>query len=225
MKSIRTTLFTTLIALLLAIPCVQNVHAAVYDEMMSAVKLGDRGTVIDLLNRGMDVNTSDIEGNTLLMLAVRENHPELVDLFIQQRAKINARNMHGDSALRLAAYQGQLSLVKRLVEAGAQLEMEGWTPLIYATFNGHAEVVEYLLSKGADINAVSESGMTALMAAARGGYADLAKRLVALGADIDLKDTNGRTALDWATRARNTTIADFLTEQGARKGRDIKKGK
>jgi ankyrin repeat protein len=218
-----TSLRTTLAALLLAVPCF--VQAAVYDEMMSAVKLGDRGTVVELLNRGMDVNTSDIEGNTLLMLAVRENHPELVDLFILQRAKINARNMHGDSALRLAAYEGRLAIVKRLVEAGAQIEMEGWTPLIYATFNGHGEVVEFLLTKGADINAVSESGMSALMAAARGGYADIAKRLVALGADIDLKDSNGRTALDWATRAHNTNIADFLSGQGARKGGDIKKAK
>ncbi|GHU10444.1 hypothetical protein FACS1894185_1930 [Betaproteobacteria bacterium] len=219
MKSIR----NTLAALLLAIPCLAE--AAVYDEMMTAVKLGDRSAVIELLNRGMDVNTSDIEGNTLLMLAVRENHPELVDLFILQRAKINARNMHGDSALRLAAYEGRLIIVQHLVAAGAQIEMEGWTPLIYAAFNGHAEVVEYLLAKGANVNAVSESGMTALMAAARGGYADLAKRLVALGADINLKDTNGKTALDWAIGARNTTIADFLSELGARRGKEIKKMK
>ncbi|MDR3055492.1 MAG: ankyrin repeat domain-containing protein [Zoogloeaceae bacterium] len=218
MTSLRTPLLTTLAALLLAISCffAPTAKAAVYDEMMTAVKLGDRSAVVELLNRGMDVNTSDIEGNTLLMLAARENHPELVALFIGQRAKINARNMHGDSALRLAAYAGRLVIVQRLVEAGAQIEMEGWTPLIYAAFNGHTEVVEYLLAQGANLNAVSESGMTALMAAARGGYTDLAKRLVTLGADINLKDSNGRTALDWATRTRNTTIADFLRAQEAK---------
>jgi ankyrin repeat protein len=201
--------------LLLATP---RLHAASYDDMISAVKLGDTGTVVRLLNRGMDVNTSDREGNTLIMLAVREKHPGLVRLFIQQRAKVNARNMHGDSALRLAAYQGDLPVVQDLVAAGARIDTEGWTPLIYAAFNGHEAVAAFLLEKGADIDAKSENGMTALMAAARGGFLPLVKRFVAAGAAMNEQSANGETALDWAVKTNNSDVAEYLRAQGARPG-------
>ncbi|MDR1350209.1 MAG: ankyrin repeat domain-containing protein [Zoogloeaceae bacterium] len=191
-----------------------NAQAAVYDDMMIAVKLGDKGTVIELLNRGMDANTSDMEGNTLLMIAARAGYLELVELFIAERAKLDARNMHGDSALSLAALEGRFAVARRLVEAGAQVNSEGWPPLAYAAFNGHAQMVDYLLAHGANVNATSENGVTALMMAARGGYLAIVQRLVAARANIHLQTDRGKTALDWALENRHTHIAEFLRHQG-----------
>ncbi|KAJ6642767.1 Oxysterol-binding protein-related protein 1, partial [Pseudolycoriella hygida] len=42
----------------------------------------------------------------------------------------------------------------------------GWTPLHLATYFGHKDVMEVLLSKGADINAINELGDTSLHKAA-----------------------------------------------------------
>ena len=113
-------------------------------------------------------------------------------------------------------------MVQRLVEAGAQINMEGWTPLIYAAFNGHLPVVQFLMSKGADINAVSENGMTAAMAAARGGFMDILALLVQAGADLNKQTASGESALDWAIKTRNTDAADYLKAHGALPGKAVK---
>lgn len=42
----------------------------------------------------------------------------------------------------------------------------GWTPLHLATYFGHRHVVEHLLSRNADVNAINENGDTALHKAA-----------------------------------------------------------
>jgi ankyrin repeat protein len=64
--------------------------------------------------------------------------------------------------------------VKLLCERGANLEEpndEGYTPLMEASREGHMEVVEFLLDKGADVNAKIEEGVeTSLTLAASGGF-------------------------------------------------------
>jgi hypothetical protein len=57
--------------------------------------------------------------------------------------------------LLVAARKGDLASVKTSVEKGAALETKtsyGQTPLYLAAMNGHQEVVEFLLSKGASVN-------------------------------------------------------------------------
>jgi hypothetical protein len=127
--------------------------AGVYEDMEEALISGNTPWAIQLINRGMDVNSVDAAGNTLLMQTVQRDNMDFFDYLLKRRARLNTRNRNGETALSLAAYQGKLPFVKRLVEAGADVNLYGWPPLIYAAFNGHAAVVDYLLKKGAEINA------------------------------------------------------------------------
>ena len=195
--------------------------AGVYDEMLSALKSDDTGAVVDLLNRGVDVNTVDIEGNSLVMLAVRENNAALLDQLILRRARLNLRNRNGDTALRMAAFTGKLPFVQRLVEAGAEVNMYGWSPLSYAAFNGHAAIVEYLLKRGSEINATTENGSTALLLAARNGHREVVDVLIKHQADTNIETESGETALDWAEKTNNTDIAKQLRAAGANSGKSI----
>lgn len=52
-------------------------------------------------------------------------------------------------------------MVKMLLEAGAAILMasdDEWTPLNAASGNGHVEVVELILDKGADVTATDDDG-------------------------------------------------------------------
>ncbi|MQY50819.1 ankyrin repeat domain-containing protein [Rhodocyclus tenuis] len=195
--------------------------AGVYDDMLTALRSGDNGAVVALLDRGVDVNTVDRNGDTLLMLAVRENNAELLDQLLLRRARLNSRNRNGDTALRLAAFAGQEAFVHRLVEAGAAVNMYGWTPLAYAAYNGHASIVDYLLKRGAEIDARTENGSTALMVAARNGHQAVVEVLLQHHANPNLVNENNDAALDWAERSGNTQIAALLRAAGGHAGSAI----
>jgi len=53
------------------------------------------------------------------------------------------------------AFSRNLNLVKYLVDCGLDINKaknDGWTPLFYASMNGHENIVKYLVGLGADIN-------------------------------------------------------------------------
>src|ERR1700693_5837505 len=105
-----------------------------YDDLLTAIKLNDIPVAEALFAKGMDVNTTDPSANTLLMLAIRENHLGLVKRLLDRQAKAAARNLYGETALMFAAANGSLHMVKLLVERGAGVNQTGWNPLIYAAW-------------------------------------------------------------------------------------------
>jgi ankyrin repeat protein len=111
-------------------------------------------------------------------------------------------------------------VVELLVNAGASQTVPGWPPLVYAAFNGHQEIADFLVSKGAELDAASDNGMTALMAAARGGHIDVARALLKKRANANLRMDTGETALDIALRFNNTDIAKLLQSAGGKSGKD-----
>ena len=192
--------------------------AGVYEDMEEALISGDTAWAIKLINRGMDVNSVDAAGNTLLMQTVNRDNQEFFDYLLQRRARINTRNRNGETALSLAAYRGKLYFVQRLVDSGADVNLYGWPPLIYAAFNGHTAVAEYLLKKGAEVNGTTENGSTALLFAARFGHIEVVELLLLNKADPNIANERGATAIDWALKTDNTDIADLLRKAGGRAG-------
>lgn len=195
-----------LLTLLLAGPA----RADAYADALSAASLGNDGDLAALLDKGLDTETVDAAGNTLLILAARDGHLSTVELLLKRRAKPAARNFAGDSALMMAVLKGETPVVQRLLEAGAPLNHAGWTPLMYAAFEGRADLVELLLARGAEVDARSPNQSTPLMLAARNGHMDAVRRLLAAGADSGLQNDQGYTAAAWARDAGNTDAADLI---------------
>ena len=195
---------------------ISSAAAGSYDDLLKAVKLNDVPATEALFARGMDVNTTDPGANTLLMIAIQEDHTEMAERLLRRQAKIGPRNQYGETALMLAAARGNLQLVKLLTAHGAEINLAGWNPLIYAAWRGRTEVVRYLLDKGADIDAVSPNGISALMMAVRSGHFDTVKLLLWEVSDPNIKSDSGETALGWAVKGGNTEIAKLLKQAGAK---------
>ena len=80
--------------------------AGVYEDMLDAVKKDDVRAVSQLLKRGVDAATVDREGNSLLILAIKEGSVGTVKALLAARADVNSRNALGETALMLAALRG-----------------------------------------------------------------------------------------------------------------------
>ncbi|MBL8479641.1 MAG: ankyrin repeat domain-containing protein [Sterolibacteriaceae bacterium] len=191
------------------------VQAGAYDDILAAAENGENATVIGLLQRGMDVNTTDRAGTTLLMMAARTGNVRLMEMLLANRAGINRRNQHGDTALMLAAINAKSPAVQLLLVIGAELETSGWTALHYAVFGGSAETLAMLIENKAKLDSRAPNGQTALMLAAKLGKLDLVKLLIDADADMDLADYDGDTALRLARKAGNNEIASYLRQVGA----------
>jgi cytohesin len=55
-------------------------------------------------------------------------------------------------------------VVQALISAGSDVNKannnDGWTPIWWASFNGHLEVVQALIAAGADVNKADNDGST-----------------------------------------------------------------
>lgn len=214
------TLLTLLVGLQLSMP----LAAASLDDLLNAAKMGDAAAVTRMVSQGMDINSTDQNGNSLLILAAREDQARVVEALVKQRGiKLNARNGAGDSALMLASLKGYSDVVQLLLAAGADYDHDGWNPLLYAAFEGRLAVVEQLLAKGANPNAKAPNHTTPLMFAARNGHEEVVVRLLKAGVDLDSKNDQNETAESWAIKNRNTDIAGLI--QASRKARGAGAGK
>ena len=90
-----------------------------------AIKRGDVGIVLDLLGRGIDVDSRDRYGQTGLMLAAHAGHGEVVGTLIAHGANLNITAKFGLSALMLAVVAGHGDTARRLAAAGADLSLRG----------------------------------------------------------------------------------------------------
>lgn len=106
-----------------------------------------------------------------------------------------------------SAKQGNLDTIKKSLANGANINTKdkkfGTTPLMYASYGGDStkqrlEIVKYLISKGAKVNAKSNCGDTALIRAIFANDFEIVKILIKNGADLNIKNKYGETALDRA---------------------------
>ena len=92
----------------------------------------------------------------------------------------------------------------------------GTTALEHAIQNGNREMVQVLLSTGANVNSQNESKQTALMIMGEESTADIAWDLIHAGAKIHLKDDDGDTALMEAAMVDNAAVLNTLLQAGAK---------
>jgi len=130
-----------------------------------------------------------------------------------------------DISIHEAAENGNIEAVKEHLAAGT--DVEAWddvneqTPLHLAAFGGRKEIVELLISKGADVNSRTmwnpkhKTGWTPLLYAVDHGHKEVAELLIAKGADVNAKVDVGGTPLHFAAALDHKEIVELLIAEGA----------
>ncbi|XP_072047596.1 myotrophin-like [Amphiura filiformis] len=107
------------------------------------------------------------------------------------------------SELRWACQNGDLAVVKQLVEAGkadVSKEIDGRTPLHFAADYGQLDVIDYLVDKKANVNATDKHGISVILAAIWEGHTECVKFLLSKGASKSGKAPDGSGYLDCAEK-------------------------
>ncbi len=133
---------------------------------------------------------------------------------VTSAAQVAGRTLHE------AVLRGDVAATLKLLDQGMDIEAKdpgsGASPLHYAVMKGRMQIVDVLLSRGADINSRTRNGTTPLHTAALYARKEIAERLLEGRADINAVSLSGATPLALAAAAKNKPIADMLHERGAK---------
>ncbi|KAG5202426.1 E3 ubiquitin-protein ligase MIB2 isoform X5 [Ovis aries] len=160
---------------------------------------------------------SDLEHPGRLVVEVAlGNMARALDLLRRHPEQVDTKNQ-GRTALQMAAYLGQVELVRLLLQAQAGVDLpddEGNTALHYAALGNQPEAARVLLSSGCGANALNSTRSSALHVAVQRGFLEVVKVLCERGCDVNLPDAHADTPLHCAISAGTgaSGIVEVLTE-------------
>lgn len=140
---------------------------------------------------------------TILHHAAQHGHLEMIHLFVEHQADLNAVDMDYETPIHRAILYGQVEVVNYLCSRGALLDVDDnprnrsnlQKALCLAFASGNLDMVNCFLDVIPDLNMKLEGGATALHLAAQMCQLDLIKFLIANGADINIGDDKQNTPL------------------------------
>ena len=189
-----------------------------------AARKGDVNKIKLLLQQDAKlVNEKDKNGDTPLHVAAFHGQVAAVQALLDAGADVSAKNNSGpftpgelwDKVLASNNHQDPVGLLNSHGE-DTRYMLNGYTPLHVAMFSiKHKQIVEMLVNKGGDVNALPASGATPLFFAVIRDQKDDVQFLLDHGANVNLPDAYGDTCLDMALRLKYGGIIQILLDKGA----------
>jgi len=173
--------------------------------------------IAELIVAGADARRAATDGFTPLMAAVKSAKLARLTLILSEKPDVSAMTDEGATALTLAAEIGHAGIMRRLLNAGAELQPAAGAirPLAQAVRSGSLESVKILIDHKADMNEPGGNGKTPLILAAQSGHEEIIRFLLEQGANVNGRNvTDGTTALMWAANNGRARIVELLLERG-----------
>ena len=188
----------------------------------AAAEGGNISIVKSMLSRGIDIDSKDDESSSVtpLIIAVKENHVEVMKYLLQKGADISlTTGSYERNALHIASQYGSVAAIEMLLSYDLRpdsRDREGNTPLFCAAGCGQIEAVNCLLKHGADPFLRGEHGWSLLHFAAQSGNVIIIETILSKGLDVDSRgETLGLTPLMVAIKSDKLEAAKYLLEKGA----------
>lgn len=188
-----------------------------HDALLEAARTGDLERVRELVAAEPElVHAREGRGPSAVLLAVYHGHREVADWLVAQGAELGIYD---------AAALGNLSRVAALLAESPELARmhapDGFSALGIAAFFGQPEIVDLLLSAGADPNVPSRNAMqvtplhSAVACRDPASALRMTESLLARGADPNVQQQGGWTPLHQAAAHGRVEIVGMLLERGA----------
>nr|XP_020468566.1 ankyrin repeat domain-containing protein 6 [Monopterus albus] len=153
-----------------------------------------------------------------LLIASHKGQADNVVQLINKGAKV-AVTKYGRSPLHLAAYKGHIEVVRILLKAGCDLDIQDdgkQTALHRAAVVGNSDIISALIQEGCALDRQDKDGNTSLHEVSWHGFSQCVKLLVKAGANVHAKNKAGNTALHLACQNGHAQSSKFLLLGGSR---------
>jgi ankyrin repeat protein len=165
-------------------------------------------------NKRSELNTLYSSGLTPLLLAVKKKDINLVKALLIAGADPAAINHLGQSVLHKISKENYISEEIFLSIKNSTTGSLAQSINQQLDFSKTKEIVETLISVGAEVNVSDKSRNTPLIIAARKKNTPLVQLLLSQGADINAVNKKGYTALHYALEKQDENLSEYLLENG-----------
>ena len=170
-----------------------------HESIVLAGNQGALGAILDLLDSGVPIDTTDLDGNTALTAG--EVHPGVIKVLAKLGANLSHRNSEGKTAYMIAAASNRTRMMRILKDLGSPIdspdELEGFVRAQAMLNEFRAVPSDSCADESDGIFDVEVDGDELLMACLTGNALTVSKQIAA-GVDINYENDEGRTALAMA---------------------------
>eukprot|EP00039_Didymoeca_costata_P021395 m.344406 g.344406 ORF g.344406 m.344406 type:complete len:732 (-) comp24410_c0_seq1:61-2256(-) len=186
------------------------------NALLLASSKGNETAVEMLLDYNADINHTDYQGASPLILATKFTQKGVMKMLLDRGADMTLTlTSSGTDALITAVEEGDVEAVEMLLNRGANVNYarkDGVTPLLMSVHHrDNSQLLELLLKHGANVNDTeNEAGATTLFLNAAIGNFEAVKILLDHNADATIPIKNGTTAMEIAMQANHGAIVAML---------------
>jgi serine/threonine-protein phosphatase 6 regulatory ankyrin repeat subunit B len=191
-------------------------------KLIQAAKTGNTKILQDLLGQGLDINTQDKSGKTLLMLAASSGKYAAAELLIDKGADLNKYDKNGNTLLHYLAPGGKkeaLALMKKAIDKGADIKSANLsktreTPAAVAINKGNIAALELLMSAGFGHDRYLNN-KPMIIYAYDAKQIKVVRFLAEKGANLEAETGTKESLLHLAVMKNDMATVQFLLDKGA----------
>lgn len=186
-----------------------------------AAARGEDSKVRQFLKVGDNINFRDaLAGRTPILCSVYHDNLKCAEILLAAGADQCIRDNDQFFPLYIAAQHNNIPIAKALIEAGADIHAiidrpDAGSAVYVAVFNGHTDMVKFLLDEGCSVSKKSTDGRHLLTTACLRGHTEIVTILLNAGADPNKMGSDQCTPLIAAAQVESSEIIELLLKRGA----------
>lgn len=192
--------------------------------LLIAQHVKDTSLINYFTSKGIDMKTTDSDGNGIFNYAAKAGNIELMEYLLKQGLPYKKLSKQGENAIIFASRgirnkTNTLACFQYLERLGISPNLvtkKGITPLHAIAYKGKdLNIYNYFLSKGVDVNQTDDKGNTPFLNATNRNDLSIVQLLSEQVKDINLKNNDGCSALTNAVKGNSADVVTYLLEKDA----------